>query len=111
MSRDYPEEKIMTKRDAEMYVQGAYDLMMMVGGDGHCKSYDPLTFFEGQAHSYVLNLEDGGRHHPYKTPDLVADMALLEFAEEFIEEFKDGGMHWNEYYKEILEAKIKEATQ
>ena len=84
MSRYYPEEKKMTKRDAEMYVQGVYDLLMMVGGDTHCKSYDPLTFSDGQAHSYVLNLEDGGRHHNYETPNKVADMALLEFAEELI---------------------------
>ena len=42
MSRDYPKQKKMTERDAEMYVQGAYDLLMMVGGDTHCKSYDPF---------------------------------------------------------------------
>lgn len=104
MSRYYPEEKKMTKRDAEMYVQGAYDLLMMVGGEAHCKSYDPLTFWGGQAHSYVLNLQDGSRHHDYETPDKVADMALLEFANELMDMRKD--LRWNKYFRDNLKKSI-----
>ena len=32
----------------------------------HHKSYDPLTIEGGIAHSYVFDLEDGGRHHAFK---------------------------------------------
>lgn len=35
-------------------------------GNDYCgKVYDPLSFWEGEAHSYVFDLEDGGRHHKY----------------------------------------------
>lgn len=35
--------------------------------DGHCKSYDPLAIEEHVAHSYVFDLESGGRHHPFSS--------------------------------------------
>lgn len=34
--------------------------------DGHCKSYDPLVIEGKTAHTYVFDLEDGGRHHTFK---------------------------------------------
>lgn len=43
--------------------------------DGHCKSYDPLEIEDGIAHTYVFDLEDGGRHHPITSNgDLVRQM-------------------------------------
>lgn len=114
MSWNYPEEKKMTERDCEFYVQGMYDLLMMVGGDTHGKIYDPLTFWDGEAHSYVLDLQDGGRHHKYTTPENVAYQALLEFAEELIENSKTdewhSGLQWNEYYKENIEKLTKPSS-
>jgi len=96
----------MTQKEAEIYVQGMYDLMMMVGCDGHCKHYDPL-FFEGRiAHSYVLELDDGGRHHSYITPQWVALKALLEFAQTLKDECDIAG--WNEYFAENTLKAIKE---
>ena len=40
--------------------------------DYYCKSYDPLVIEGNVAHSYVFDLEDGGRHHPFR------DLAHLE---------------------------------
>ena len=83
----------MTHDECEAYVQGLWDLWVLLGGDVHCKSYDPLTFSEDKtvAHSYVLDLGDNGlRHHRYITPDDVAEQALLEFDKEFRTEFQNG---------------------
>ena len=40
--------------------------------DYHCKMYDPLVIEDNVAHSYVFDLENGGRHHPFD------DLAHLE---------------------------------
>ena len=96
----------MTQKEAEIYVQGMYDLMVMVGCDSHCKHYDPL-FFEGNtAYSYVLELDDGGRHHNYVTPQWVALKALLEFAQRLKDEWEIRG--WNEYFAENTRKAIRE---
>lgn len=51
---------------ARAYALGIRDIMMRLGvWDGHCKSYDPLLIKGDVAHSYVFDLEDGGRHHPF----------------------------------------------
>jgi uncharacterized protein YtpQ (UPF0354 family) len=34
--------------------------------EDHCKSYDPLLIDKTTAHSYVFDMEDGGRHHTFK---------------------------------------------
>lgn len=99
----------MTQKEAEIYVQGMYDLMMMVGCNGQCKHYDPL-FFEGKtAHSYVLQLDDGGRHHSYITPQWVALKALLEFAQTLKDEWDIAG--WNEYFAENTMRAIEEIEE
>ncbi len=46
---------------------------------GHCKSYDPLTIAEGEAHSYVFDMEDGGRHHGFKNLDHLEKMIVNDF--------------------------------
>lgn len=48
---------------ANKYWQILLDLNIQ---DGHCKSYDPLLIEGGTAHSYVFDLEDGGRHHDFR---------------------------------------------
>lgn len=85
------EDGDVTEREAEAYAQGLYDALQMAGiYDGHCKSYDPLVIAERvepktlsscpfedlperpnpragerylEAHTYVFDLWDGGRHH------------------------------------------------
>lgn len=51
----------------EYLAQKFWGLLMDLGTmDGHCKSYDPLVIEGNTAHSYVFDLEDGGRHHAFK---------------------------------------------
>lgn len=77
----------LTARDVEFYVRGMYDLYLCLGGDGHCKFYDPLTIetteYGGRktitAHSYVMNLRDGGRHHPVGSLEQLASDSLMDF--------------------------------
>ena len=82
MSRWYPKEKKLKPRDVEMYVQGMYDLYLELGGESHCKMYDPLTIEGRVAHSYVFNLQDGGRHHSFETLEKLADDCLKEMAKQ-----------------------------
>lgn len=44
----------------------------------YCKSYDPLSFWDGKAHSYVFDLEDGGRHHEYGSLEHLENMLMSE---------------------------------
>jgi hypothetical protein len=101
---DYLTEE-MTERDCEIYVRGMWDLMMMIGCDGHCKHYDPLYFEGAIAHSYVLELADGGRHHEYLTPEWVALRALLELASAVRADYEVGD---NDYFRGNIERRIKE---
>lgn len=89
MSRWYPTEKRLTARDLEFYAQGMWDLYVALGGDPHCKRYDPLTFEDGAALSYVLYFRDGGRSHIVYNYDEMAQDVLAEFMEMFKEEFWD----------------------
>lgn len=48
-------------------------------GPDHHKSYDPLTIEGNVAHSYVFNLDNGGRHHEFgslKDLELMLDQEL-----------------------------------
>ncbi len=45
---------------------------------GNWKSYDPLTIEGNTAHSYVFDLDDGGRHHPFETLRDLEDMLMRE---------------------------------
>lgn len=86
MSLEYPEKKQITNDIAEAYVQGAWDLFLALGGDPHCKSYDPLTIEGSVAHSYVLDLWDGGRHHKiHNNLQEIMDKAIQEFKERLVE--------------------------
>jgi len=90
MSAHHPERKELAERDLEFYAQGMWDLFCALGGDNHCKHYDPLTFMDGKALSYVLHLRDGGRSHEvYDLEDMRFDI-LEEFIEMFGDEFGVG---------------------
>jgi hypothetical protein len=46
----------------------------------YCKSYDPMEIelSEKTAHSYVFDLEDGGRHHPFRDLEHLEQMMDAE---------------------------------
>lgn len=46
--------------------------------DYYCKSYDPLLIEGNTAHSYVFDLEDGGRHHQFKDLEHLESMLMDE---------------------------------
>lgn len=94
MSQHFPQEKILTARDLEFYTQGIWDLWVMLTGESHCKYYDPMTINADEkiAHSYVLDLQDGGRHHPYQALDILQADILSEFAKKFRTLFADDEM-------------------
>lgn len=48
--------------------------------DYYHKSYDPMEIdlIEKIAHSYVFDLEDGGRHHPFKNLEHLEEMMDAE---------------------------------
>jgi hypothetical protein len=46
--------------------------------DDCCKTYDPLIIEGHIAHSYVFDMEDGGRHHPFKDYKHLEQMLMEE---------------------------------
>lgn len=54
-------------------------MALKLGADGHCKSYDPLTIDGDTAHSYVLNMHDGGRHHSFESLEQLEKDVVAEF--------------------------------
>lgn len=59
---------------------------------GHCKSYDPLVIEGNTAHSYVMNLDDGGRHHSFESlHDLEQKMIdeMRKMAKFYVRELKE----------------------
>jgi len=46
--------------------------------DGYCKSYDPLLIEDDKCHSYVFDLDDSGKHHPYKHLREIEDNCLMK---------------------------------
>jgi len=82
MSLYYPKQKKLTEDIVEAYVQGMWDIYLEIGGDSHCKSYDPLTITPGNvANSYVLELEDGGRHHKFNSLEELKKKCLEEMVD------------------------------
>lgn len=57
---------------------------------GGWKQYDPLTIENGIAHSYVFDLEDGGRHHAYRDLSHLEAMLLTEVVKEIRRITPDG---------------------
>jgi hypothetical protein len=59
--------------------------------DYYCKTYDPLVIEGNIAHSYVFDLQDGGRHHKFKDLKDLENMLVSEGIQkikEFIMESK-----------------------
>jgi len=64
-----------------------YDLLLKLGiEDGYCKSYDSLLIEDNKCHSYVFDLDDGGRHHPYKNLREIEDKLFNEVVKRIKEE-------------------------
>jgi len=64
-----------------------YDLLLKLGiEDGYCKSYDPLLIEDDKCHSYVFDLDDDGRHHPYKNLREIEDNLFNEVVKRIKEE-------------------------
>lgn len=80
MSLHFPKEKRITSSIVEAYIQGMYDLYIELGGDTHCKIYDPITIEGNIAHSYVFEFNDGGRHHSFGKLEDLMEMARKEIA-------------------------------
>lgn len=85
---DYP----LTEAQKEIALTYAVRLIGRIYGDqlwldwnSHCKSYDPLIIADHKAHSYLMNLEDGGRHHPYTTLAHLEKMIVDELRKECAE--------------------------
>ena len=87
---DYP----LTEPQKELAMMYALKLIQRVYGDqlwldwwGHQKSYDPLVIVHGEnkAHSYLMDLEDGGRHHPYRDLKHLEGMIVDELRKECAE--------------------------
>jgi len=89
MSFYFPVERELTNNDLEAYAHGCYDILKKLGiFDGHCKAYDPLTIENNTAHSYVFNLQDGGRHHPFESLEQLRIDILSETVNLIIENQK-----------------------
>ena len=64
-----------------------YNLLLKLGiEDGYCKSYDPLLIEDDKCHSYVFDLDDSGRHHPYKNLREIEDKLFNEVLKRIKEE-------------------------
>jgi len=81
MSWYYPIEKKLTNKDIEAYAEACWNIVCELGDGGGGKVYDPLTIEGKTAHSYVFDLEDGGRHHKFKNLGHLREMILKETIE------------------------------
>jgi len=57
--------------------------------DYYGKSFDPLVIEGYTAHSYVFDLEDGGRHHDFRDLEHLERMLMGEGIREIREMIKD----------------------
>lgn len=90
MSWNYPTERIPDERDTESYFHALWDVLLGLGiQDGHCKMYDPLTIHGDMADTYVFDLKDGGRHHPFTSLKQLRKDALEEVVEAIKQEMKE----------------------
>jgi hypothetical protein len=74
-----PEQKMMV---LAWFAEKLYEIeLVALDADGTRKVYDPLSFWDGLAHSYVFDLEDGGRHHEYDSLGHLEAMLINEIVE------------------------------
>ena len=81
MSIYYPTERKLNKNDVESYAMACWDILQGLDLSDSCKIYDPLTIEGKTAHSYVFDLSDGGRHHPFKSLEQLKEDILKETIE------------------------------
>ena len=62
---DLPLSDDQTEIVLEWYARRILAADLRKGIDSFDKSYDPLVIEGNIAHSYVFDLADGGRHHPF----------------------------------------------
>lgn len=79
------------ERVLEWYAEKIWQLLQDLDiSDGHSKMYDPLTIQDGIAHSYVFDLEDGGRRHAFRDYEHLEKMLQNELLEMIREHFSEG---------------------
>lgn len=90
---DLPFPDALKKIVLEWFAWKLYHLLEYGSGapDWHCKSYDPMVIEGNTAHSYVFDLEDGGRHHPFKNYKHLEKMLMDEGVERIQAMIKYGG--------------------
>lgn len=80
----------LTKDQKEMVLEWfAQKIWKTLDEPGHCKTYDPLIIAGNTAHSYVFNLNTGGRHHPFTDLKQLEELLCKEMqnnAEYFVRE-------------------------
>jgi hypothetical protein len=80
-----PEQKMMV---LAWFAEKLYEIeLAALEIDSSRKVYDPLSFWDGEAHSYVFDLEDGGRHHKYDSLGHLEAMLVNEVVGEIKDRF------------------------
>ncbi len=79
------------ERVLEWYAEKVWQLLQDLDiSDGCSKRYDPLTIKDGIAHSYVFDLEDGGRRHFFRDYEHLEEMIQNELLETIRAHFSEG---------------------
>ena len=80
----------LTKDQKEMVLEWfAQKIWFTLDEPGHCKTYDPLIIEGNVAHSYIFNLNTGGRHHEFDSLEHLEELLCNEMrnsAEYFVRE-------------------------
>ena len=77
--KDLPIDSKQKEMVLEYLARKLWDIQLALDiQDGHCKSYDPLCIEGDTAHSYVFDLEDGGRHHTFRDYEHLEKMLMDE---------------------------------
>lgn len=77
----------LSKEFVEGYANACWDVLLALKVvDDYCKSYDPMTIDEYRkvAHSYIFDLWDGGRHHPYKNLEQIKNGVFNETMDDIV---------------------------
>ena len=83
---DLPLNDEQKKFVLEWFAYKLWEIIEEGGGDPeyYGKSYDPLTIEGNIAHSYVFDLEDGGRHHEFRDFRHLEEMLVNEGVKEMM---------------------------
>lgn len=77
---DLPFSEEAKRMVLEWFARKLWVLLEEGSGDSdyYCKMYDPLVIKDNIAHSYVFDMEDGGRHHEFKDLEHLEKMLMDE---------------------------------